>query len=120
MSEETPKPKRKISLNENDMTLGDMEEFEDITGMSFSDAIKRVKVIDPETGMQMTDPDPAAKGAGLWENVMSMKGLVAMLYLTLRKEEPSITLADVRKMNFGEFEMEAPKKSPKEETETQE
>jgi hypothetical protein len=106
MSDEV-KTKKRISISEDDMTLGDMEDFEEITGKSFSDSMRRVKVIDPDTGMQKPDPDPAAKGKGLWSYEMSMKGLTAIVYISLRKENPSITLDEVRAMKLDELDLAA-------------
>lgn len=100
--------KRKIQFNEDDMTLGDMEEFEEIVGKTFSEAMKRVKVLDDD-GNHMKDPDPEAKGKGLYTYTMSMKGMTAIVYLALRKEDPDITLADVRKLRMTDFELENPK-----------
>jgi len=110
MSEEETTPekvRKKISFGEADMTLGDMEEFEEITGKSFSEAMRRVKVIDPETGTQAIDPDPEAKGKGLWSYQMSMKGIGAVIYMALKKEDPSITMDQVRKMHLDDFELES-------------
>jgi hypothetical protein len=110
MSEETTpvvekKVKKRIEFGESSMTLGDMEEFEEITGKSFSDAMRRVKVIDPETGTQAIDPDPEAKGKGLWTYEMSMKGVAAIIYVALKKENPETTLADVKAMHLDDFEL---------------
>lgn len=105
MSDEEKTKKIKVSVSQDHMTLGDMEEFEEITGKSFSDSMRRVKVIDEETGLQKIDPDPEAKGRGLWTYEMSMKGLTAIIFLNLRKENPDLTIDKIRGMNLGDFEL---------------
>ena len=97
--------KKKIKIDQDAMTLGDLEEFEELTGMSFSESVKRVKVIDPDTGKQMVDPDPKAKGAGLWNTEMSTKGLMAIIYITLKKDDPELTFADVKNMRLADLDL---------------
>lgn len=102
---EVEKPKRKIKLNEDDMTLGMMEEFEDIVGKPLSTVMRKVPVIDPETKRAVPDPnDP--KGRPLMEVQVSMKAMVALIFLGLREEDPTLTIDDVRKMKLSEFDLE--------------
>jgi len=108
--------KKKINISEDAMTLGDLELFEDITGKSFSESLKKVRDIDPATGLQKIDPDPAAKGAGMWTYEMSMKGLAAIIYVHLRKEDPNVTLEEVKSMRLSDFEMTGGEENPTQES----
>lgn len=94
---------RKIKFNQSKMTLGDLEEFEDITGQSFNSAMKEVVVMDPETGRPKRNPDPEAKGRALTQTEMSMKGLVALVYMATKKDDPTFTLEDARALKLSEF-----------------
>lgn len=116
MSDETVdvgvKPaKRKIKLVEADMTLGMMEEFEDIVGKPLSTVMRKVPVIDVSTGKAVPDPDPEAKGRPLMEVQVSMKAMVALIYLGLREEsraagQTPMSLEQVRSMKLSEFELD--------------
>lgn len=98
--------RRKLQFNQRLMTLGDLEEFEEITGQTFSQAMKQVPVIDPETGKPQRNPDPEAKGRPLMQTEMSMKGLVAIVYLAMRKEDPEFTIHQARQLKLDEFEID--------------
>jgi len=111
--------KKKININESDMTLGDLELFEDITGKSFGESLKKVRDIDPETGLQKIDPDPKAKGAGMWTYEMSMKGLAALIYISLKREDPNVTIDAVKDMKLSEFDMVSDVENPTEATDEQ-
>lgn len=103
---ETVVQRKKIKFNQGNMTLGDLEDFEEITGKTFSQAMKQTPVIDPETGKPVRDPDPEAKGRPLMQAEMSMKGLVAIVYLAMRKEDPNFTLEEARKLKLSDFEID--------------
>lgn len=100
------KPVKKIKFNQANMTLGDLEEFEEITGKSFNSAMKQVPVMDPETGKPMRDPNPEAKGRPLMETEMSMKGMVALVFIAMKKENPDFTMDDARNLKLSEFQMD--------------
>ncbi len=105
--ETTPAPpKRKIKFNQDTMTLGDYEQFEELTGMAFSDAV-RTMIVRDEKGIPV--PDPENGGRPLQEVKMSMKALIALLFVTERKVDPSITMDAIREMPITEIEFEVPK-----------
>jgi len=111
--------KMKIDLDQDQMTLGDLETFEEVTGMTFSSALKKVPVIGPD-GVQEKDPDPAAKGAGLFRIEMASKGLLAMVYISLKRDNPDVTMEYVRSLKLGEIDFggEEQQAPPLAETET--
>lgn len=98
--------RKKLKFNQANMTLGDLEDFEEITGRSFNSAMKQVPVLDPVTGQPMRDPDPEAKGRPLTTMEMSMKGMVALVYIAMKKDDPTFTIEDARALKLTEFEMD--------------
>lgn len=96
--------KHKVSLNLDEMTLGDMEAFEDVTGKTFEELLAPKPVLD-ENGRKVPDPDDP-KGRPLMETKMSMKALVGLAYVALRKENPDITIQQVRDMPLDSFDFD--------------
>jgi hypothetical protein len=106
VEEEAPKPvKKKVSMNMDDLTFGELELFEDVTGLAMSEAVKTVVVVDPKTGRAMPDPEDP-KGRPLKETRMSVKAMMGMVYLSMIREDPTVTFADVKKIKVSEIEME--------------
>jgi hypothetical protein len=92
-----------LNLNPEDLSIGDLEDFEEITGMQLQKALEAKPVIDPDTGKQVKD----AKGRPLREVQISTKVLKALVFLTKRRENPEFTLKDARdvkvtELNFAE------------------
>lgn len=96
--------KHKVSLNLDTMTLGDMEAFEDATGKTVDELLSPKPVLD-ENGRKVPDPDDP-KGRPLMEIKMSMKALVGLAYVALRKENPDITIQQVRDMPLDDFDFD--------------
>lgn len=96
----------KVSVNMDDLTFGELELFEEVTGLVMSDAIKQEIVRDPK-GRPVADPDDP-KGRPLKEVKMSAKAMMGMVYLGLRKANPDMTFEDVRNLKLSDvdFEME--------------
>ena len=88
-----------LSLNPEDLSLGDLEDFETITGQSLQDALAAKPVIDPETGEQAKDE----KGRPLREAQLSITVIKALVYLTKRRENPDFKLEDARKVKITEL-----------------
>jgi hypothetical protein len=105
MSEEVKEEKLKISMSMDDLTFGEMEIFEDVTGLVMSDAIKTETVRDPKTGMPVPDPDDP-KGRPLKEVKMSVKAMMGLVYLSLKREDPSVTFEYVRSIKLSEVELD--------------
>jgi hypothetical protein len=96
--------KLKVTLDMDDLTFGEMEDFEKVTGLVMSDAVKTVNVLDAD-GRPVPDPDDP-KGRPLKESKMSAKAMMGMVYLGLRKENPDITFDDVRKLKLSEVDFD--------------
>lgn len=73
----------RLQLNLDDVSLGDIEDFEDYTGMSFA-------VLD-----QVKDPEKAAS--------MSAKVFTGMALLALRHENPDATIEEARKVKVSQL-----------------
>lgn len=99
--------KKKISVNMDDLTFGELELFEDVTGMVMSDAIRQ-EVVRDKQGRPLPDPDDP-KGRPLKEVKMSAVAMMGMVFLALKRENPDTTLDDVRALRMSEvdFSLEA-------------
>ena len=91
----------KVVFDENKLTLGDLEDFEDYVGKALHDALKRVPVRDPETNEVVKDDDGRPE---MTVNV-SMKVLTAMTYISRRHDNPDYTIADARAEKISDLEI---------------
>lgn len=96
--------KKKISINMDDLTFGELEVFEDVTGLVMSDAIKTEFVRDAK-GNKIPDPDDP-KGRPLQETKMGVKAMMGMVFLSLRRDNPEITWEQVRQMKLSDIDFE--------------
>lgn len=96
--------KRKISLNMDDLTFGELELFEEITGLVMSDAVRQ-EVVRDKNGRPVPDPDDP-KGRPLKEVKMSAKAMLGMVYLALYKDQPDLTMDSVRSMKLSDVDFE--------------
>lgn len=98
--------KQKVSVNMDDLTFGELELFEEVTGMVMSDAVKQ-EIVRDSKGRALADPDDP-KGRPLKEVKMSAKAMMGMVFLGLRKGNPELTFDDIRSMRLADidFEME--------------
>jgi hypothetical protein len=96
--------KKKIQINMDDLTFGELELFEEVTGLVMSDAIKTEYVRDSK-GNRVADPDDP-KGRPLTETKMGVKAMMGMVYLSLRRDEPDITWEAVRSMKLSEIDFD--------------
>ena len=92
----------KFKIDMDSFTLGDMEDFEEATGMSMKAALKPVPVMDEETGKRAKD----AKGRPLSEANMTAKVLTALVWVSARASNPEMTLADARRIRVTELIIE--------------
>lgn len=95
----------KLKLSMDDLTLGDMELFEDATGQDILEALKPRPVIDETTGMPVKDPDDP-KGRPLMEARVTSRVFVGLVYIALHRENPAITLAEVKALPLKEIDLD--------------
>jgi small nuclear ribonucleoprotein (snRNP)-like protein len=96
--------KKKIAMNMDDLTFGELEAFEDVTGMVMSDAVKTDFVRDKD-GRKVADPDDP-KGRPLMETKMGVKAMMGMVFLSLRRDDPSVTWEQIRNMKLSDVELD--------------
>jgi hypothetical protein len=114
-----------IELDFDALELGDLELFEDATGQNLFEAIEP-QIVRDENGRPVKDPDDP-KGRPLRQMKVSASVLVALVYIVMKKDDPAITLAEVRRVPLRrlDFRManvpddEADAEDPTEESESE-
>lgn len=95
----------KLKLSMDDLTLGDMELFEEATGQDMMDVLKPRPVIDDATGRPVKDPnDP--KGRPLMEAKVTSKAFLGLVFIALRRENPKLTIAEVKRMKLSDIDLD--------------
>ncbi|MEU8086335.1 hypothetical protein AB0B57_22335 [Micromonospora sp. NPDC049101] len=82
-------------MNPDDLTLGDLEDFEAYTATSIDEAFKSVPVFDDE-GNRVFDE----KGRPESTVKVATKSLVCLVWLMERKTQPDFTIADARNVKI--------------------
>ncbi len=105
MAEEVEK--RIIRMEMNNLTLGDMMDFEELTGepmsalRDYSRKAQRARAAAvAEAEARGEDPDPNV------EIGIPMKLMVAMIYISERRTDPRLTFEDVRNFDMASLELE--------------
>ncbi|MDG4826019.1 hypothetical protein O7635_29570 [Asanoa sp. WMMD1127] len=94
-----------LNLNPDELTLGDLEDFEAHTGTTIDKAFKTVPVFDDETGERLFDE----KGRPITTTEVSAKTLVCLVWIVVRKSNPDFTVADARNVRVTSLTLsEAP------------
>lgn len=73
----------KIRFRPDDITLGDMEDMEEITGQTFDELLPKLQALG-------SDPENPMKG-------ISAKLLKAIVLVAKRQQDPEFSMADLRK-----------------------
>lgn len=89
-----------IKFDEDALTLGDLEDFEDVTGVELFEALKPVPVKD-EDGKPVRDE----KGRPVQSVQLSAKSLKALVWIVLRAERPGFSLDDARNIKVAALEI---------------
>lgn len=95
--------KETINIDIENYTLGEMETLEDITGLPMSELFKEEFVLDAN-GRKVPDPDDE-KGRPLKEVRVSMKSMIALVYITRKRENPEYTLEDARNIRLSDLDI---------------
>lgn len=85
-----------LVINEDDFTIGDLEDFEDITGRTFEDVLAGEFARD-EDGNKKFDE----KGRPLREVKMTAKVIKALIYITQRRINKAFTIEDARNVRLA-------------------
>lgn len=96
--------KKKISMNMDELTFGEMEMFETVTGLIMSEAIK-TEIVRDKDGRPVPDPDDP-RGRPLKETRMGVKAMMGMVYISMHRENPDVTFEDVRKIKISDVDLD--------------
>lgn len=91
----------RLTFNENDLTIGDLEDFEAAVGMQISEALRPVTVRDDE-GNVVRDPETGRPEQTVSLSAKALKGLV---WIAKRQEDPAFTLEDARSVKVTELDI---------------
>lgn len=91
-----------LTLNPDDLTLGEMEEFEDIAGRPLADVMRGEVALDDED-----KPVRDARGKVVREIRPRVKEITALVFLAKRRSDPSYTLAGARGVKLTELRLGA-------------
>jgi len=90
-----------MTFDENNLTIGDLEDFEDAIGVPLTEALKPVPVRDPETNEIVRDE----KGRPEQTINMSAKVLKGLIWIANRHENPDFSLEDARSVKVTELDI---------------
>jgi hypothetical protein len=88
-----------LRIDPDVLTIGDLEDFEDVVGVPLYDALKPKAVY--EDGQKVLDE----KGRPLLETQISTKALKALIWITQRIENAEFTLDDARRVRVSALEL---------------
>lgn len=91
----------KIKLNMDDLTLGDLEDYEDYVGMPLADALKERPIIGDD-GQVVRDE----RGRPKKEVQLTIKALTGIVWVVERTANPDFTVEDARKVKVSELEID--------------
>lgn len=78
----------KINLSQSSLTLGDMEDFEELTGQSLGRVVEVAATADADSMLAS----------------LPIKTITGLIWITGRKADPSLTLEQVRSMPIEDLE----------------
>lgn len=93
----------RLHIDPDAMTIGDLEDFEEITGKSFDKVLAGTVVKDEETGEVVKDE----KGRPVREVSMRAVELKALIWVTQRKVNPEFTLEDARNVKVTDLAIQS-------------
>lgn len=94
--------KRKINLSMDDITLGDLEAFEEACGGDLMEALTPQVVTDAD-GRPVKDPDDP-KGHPLRAIKVNARTMIGLVYVAMRRDNESITLAEVKRIPLTQLD----------------
>jgi hypothetical protein len=96
-----------LRVDPDDMTIGDLEDFQDLTGETIERAFSPKYVLD-ENGEKTYDD----KGRPLKDVYVGPKVLKALIFLSERRANPDFTLDDARKVKVSDLEIVSAEPDP--------
>lgn len=95
----------KLVVDPSNMTIGDLEDFEDVVGMSMDKAFKPVPLLDENGEKVMGEPDDKGRVRPVMTVELSTKALKALIWIIKRQSDSSFTLDDARNVRVSELEL---------------
>jgi hypothetical protein len=92
-----------LQLDPDDLTLGEMEEFEELSGRPLAKMMQGEIVRDEED-----QPLRDARGKVVREVDPRVRDVIALVFLAKRRENPDYTLDDARKVKVSELKLGNP------------
>lgn len=89
-----------LKIDENDFTIGDLEDFEAVAGVSFLDALS-------PTPLKDADGNPIFDEKGRPQSTVkfSPSALKALVWITKRREDPAFSVEDARNVRVAGLEV---------------
>lgn len=97
-----------LTINPDEFTIGDLEDFEDVAGMSFGAAVKSTPALDDEGNKTFDE-----KGRPLTETNIAAKSLKALVWIVKRHDIPGFTVEDARAVKINALEIVESEADPK-------
>lgn len=89
-----------LSLSPDDLTLGEMEEFEELAGRPLAKMMQG-DVVKDENGNVI----PGKDGKPMREIDPRVKDIIALVFLAKRRDDPAFTLDDARQIKISELKL---------------
>lgn len=89
-----------IRFDEDNLTIGDLEDFEDAVGVGLFEALSPKTVMGPDGKAERDE-----KGRPVKEVSLTAKALKALVWIVLRGERPGFSLDDARNIKVTALEM---------------
>jgi len=89
-----------LAINPEDLTLGEMEEFEELSGRPLAKMLQG-DIVKGEDGRPMLGKD----GKPLREIDPRVKDMIALVFLAKRRENPDFTIEDARGIKVSELQI---------------
>lgn len=97
-----------IEFNPDNWTLGDMEVFEDIVGLTLQEALTPAEVLDSKGHVQKDK-----RGRPVKARRITPKMAVAIVYIEKHAEDATFTVDDARRVKFKELVLDDSDDDPK-------
>lgn len=88
-----------LSIDENEFTIGDLEDFEDACGQSLMEVLRPKAVLDDDGNKQFDE-----SGRPVTQSEIPLKGLKALIWIVKRREVPGFSLEDARNVKVSALE----------------
>ncbi|BEP14816.1 hypothetical protein acdb102_31270 [Acidothermaceae bacterium B102] len=89
----------KLTVNYDDMTIGDLEDFEQLTGSTWEEAFAPKLVLDEQGNKVFDDKGRPVKSAHVSATVLKV-----LVYISERRDHPDFTIDDARNTKIREIE----------------